>query len=110
MKAKPVRIILAFYPLMKGQRIRLWKSLSAIARVCVARPDARAFPRPAGRYEILRLEGEAMVIAETQPANVESVVKILQLAGSPAIFVVRAGASKSRTPASELDGEADPGR
>ncbi len=87
MKATPVRIVLAFYSADEGPTDRLWKSLSGIARVCVVRPDA-SIPASCSRYAVLRLEGEVMVMAETQPSNVESVVKILQLSGSPAIFAV----------------------
>ncbi len=87
MKATPVRIVLAFYSADEGPTDGLWKSLGAIARVCVVRPGTR-IPASCGRYAVLRLEGEVMVMAETQPSNVESVVKILQLSGSPAIFAV----------------------
>jgi cyclic beta-1,2-glucan synthetase len=87
MKATPVRIVLAFYSADEGPPDRLWKSLQRIARVCIVRPDAK-IPASCAHYAPLRLEGEVMVMAETQPSNVESVVKILQLAGSPAIFAV----------------------
>jgi cyclic beta-1,2-glucan synthetase len=87
MKATPVRIVLAFYSADEGPTDRLWKSLKGTARVCVVRPDVKV-PPSCSRYAPLRLEGEVMVMAETQPSNVESVVKVLQLAGSPAIFAV----------------------
>ncbi len=89
MKAKPVRIVLAFYPAEEGPADSAWKSLHGIATVCSVRPDSTDIPPSCRRYARLRLEGEAMVVAETPPSRVERVVNILQLAGSPAIFVVR---------------------
>ena len=88
MKAKPVRIVLAFYSADEGPNDRVWKSLQRIARVCTVRPDSKNIPASCERYARLRMEGEAMVMAETEPSNVESVVKALQLVGSPAIFAV----------------------
>jgi cyclic beta-1,2-glucan synthetase len=88
MKAKPVRIVLAFYSADEGPTDLVWKSLQRIARVCTVRPDSRNIPAFFRRYALLRMEGEAMLMAETQPSNVETVVKTLQLAGSPAIFAV----------------------
>jgi len=88
MRAKPVRIVLAFYSADEGPTDRVWKSLQRIARVYTVRPDSKNIPESCKRYALLRMEGEAMVMAETQPSNVESVVKALQLVGSPAIFAV----------------------
>lgn len=88
MRAKPVRIVLAFYSADEGPTDRVWKSLQRIARVHIIRPDSKNIPASCKRYARLRMEGEAMVMAETQPSNVESVVKALQLVGSPAIFAV----------------------
>ena len=105
MKATPVRIVLAFYSADEGPTDRLWKSLNGIARVCVVRPDA-SIPASCSRYAALRLEGEVMVMAETQPANVESVVKVLQLSGSPAIFAV--DPDDNRQPRARLNLTASP--
>ena len=88
MKAKPVRIVLAFYSAEEGPTDRVWKPLQRIARFCTVRPDSKNIPASCKRYAFLRMEGETMVMAETQPSNVESVVKALQLVGSPAIFAV----------------------
>jgi cyclic beta-1,2-glucan synthetase len=87
MRAKPVRIVLAFYSAEEGPE-RVSKSLQRIAQVYTGGPDSRNIPASLRRYALLRLEGEAMVMAVTQPSNVESVVKALQLEGSPAIFAV----------------------
>src|ERR1700728_4551216 len=91
MKAKPVRVVLAFYPADEGPAENTRKSLRNLARVCVVRHDSEDNDTPAScrRYALLRLEGEAMLVAETPPWKVERVVNILQSAGSPAIFVVR---------------------
>ncbi len=89
MKAKPVRIVLAFYPAEEGPADNAWKSLQRLARVCIVRQDSKDVPASNSRYARLRLEGEALLVAETQPWKVERVVNLLQLAGSPAIFVVR---------------------
>jgi cyclic beta-1,2-glucan synthetase len=90
MKTKPVRIVLAFYPAEEGPAENTRKSLENLARVCVVRRDSTdKMPASCRRYACLRLEGEAMLVAETQPWKVERVVNILQLAGSPAVFVVR---------------------
>ena len=89
MKAKPVRIVLAFYSADEGPPDDAWKSLKRLARPCVIRHDSDDIPASCRRYAPLRLEGEAMLVAEMHPSRVERVVGILQLAGSPAIFVVR---------------------
>jgi cyclic beta-1,2-glucan synthetase len=89
MKAKPVRVVLAFYPSDAGQADRAWHSLDGKVRACLIRPDSTKFPDFCGRYPELRLEGESLVAAEAEPLKVEDVVKTLRLAGSPAIFVVR---------------------
>jgi len=88
MKAKPVRIVLAFYSADEGPTDSVWKSLQRIARVCTVRPDSKNITASCKPYARLRMEGEAMVLAETGPSDVETVVKTLQLAGSPAIFAV----------------------
>jgi cyclic beta-1,2-glucan synthetase len=41
------------------------------------------------RYAALRLEGEAIVAVDTEARRVESVVRAIRLAGTPAIFVIR---------------------
>lgn len=87
MKATPVRIVLAFYSADEGPPDKLWKSLNGVARVCAVRPGA-SVPASCSRYAPLRLEGEVLVVAETRSAHVESVVKVLQLSGSPAIFAI----------------------
>ena len=86
---KPVRIVLAFYPSEEGPADSVWKSLQRIARVCVVRPGSTRIRASCRRYALLRLEGEAMVVAETKPSRVEAVVNLLRLAGSPPIFVAR---------------------
>ena len=98
MKAKPVRIVLAFYSAEEGPTDRIWKSLHRTARICVVRPDSKNISSFCRRFAVLRMEGETMVVAETQPSNVEKVVKALQLAGSPAIFAVNP----------DLNGESNP--
>ena len=85
---KPRRIVLAFYPADEGPSNDARRSLQRIARVCTVRPGSTEIPASCRRYALLRLEGEAMVVTETQPSKVESAVSILQLSGSPAIFVV----------------------
>jgi cyclic beta-1,2-glucan synthetase len=89
MAAKPVRIVLAFYSAEEGPTDRIWKSLHRTARIWTIRPDSKNIPASCRRFAVLRMEGETMVMAETQPSNVENVVKVLQLAGSPAIFAVK---------------------
>src|SRR5580698_1364242 len=105
MKSKPVRIILAFYPADEGPAEGAWKSLQRLARVCLVRGDSSNIDASCRRYANLRLDGEAMLVAETQPRKVESVVNILQAAGSPAIFVVRPNFEVS----AEFKGVADTG-
>ncbi|MDP9054565.1 MAG: DUF3131 domain-containing protein, partial [Acidobacteriota bacterium] len=94
MKSESVRIVLAFYPLEEEPIDRVWKALQPIAEVCVSRASGKGVPALCRPYEKLRLEGEALVIAQTGPANVETVVNTLQSAGSPAIFVVRPESSE----------------
>src|SRR5665213_498414 len=89
MTVKPLRIVLAFYPSGEMPADRAWQSLQRVAKVCLVRPDTRNTLSSCKRYAMLRLEGETLVVAETQPLNVENVVKTLRLTGSPAIFVVR---------------------
>src|ERR1700733_726047 len=89
MEAKPVRIVLAFYSAEEGPTDRIWKSLHRTARIHTIRPGSKNIPASCRRFAVLRMEGETMVMAETQPSNVENVVKVLQLAGSPAIFAVK---------------------
>src|ERR1019366_10547916 len=109
MKSRPVRIILAFYPLEEEPIDRVWKSLKSIADICIAQPGGKGLPAACRIYEKLRLEGEALVIAQTQPVNVESVVNTLQSAGSPAIFVVRPESSEAQEmPADDSLQESDP--
>jgi len=109
MKSKPVRIVLAFYPLEEEPIDRVWKSLQPIAEICIAQPGGKGLPEVCRPYEKLRLEGEALVIAQTQPLNVENVVNTLRSAGSPAIFVVRPESSEAQeVPAGDSAEEADP--
>ncbi len=109
MKSKPVRIILAFYPLEEEPVDRVWKTLHPIAEVYVVRPGGKGVPASCRPYEKLRLEGEALVIAQTEPANAETVVNTLQSVGSPAIFVVRPESSEvQELPAADSLEEADP--
>ncbi len=89
MTASPLRIVLAFYPSGEMPAEGAWKTLQRISRVCLIRPDSKNALAFCKRYAMLRLEGEVLVVAETQPRNVETVVKTLRLTGSPAIFVVR---------------------
>jgi cyclic beta-1,2-glucan synthetase len=98
MRAKPVRIVLAFYSAEEGPTDRIWKSLHRTARICVVRADSKNIPASCRRFAVLRMEGETMVMAQTQPSNVENVVKVLQLAGSPAIFAVNPNLNGGSTP------------
>jgi hypothetical protein len=75
MKAKPVRIVLAFYPSEKGPTDQVWKSLRETAQVYIIRPDSANIPASCRSYALLRLEGEALVVAQTHPSNVEGIVQ-----------------------------------
>jgi cyclic beta-1,2-glucan synthetase len=106
MRGKPVRIVLAFYAAEEGPTDRIWKSLNRLARICTVGPDSKNISASWRRYAVLRMEGEVMVMAETQPSNVEGVVKVLQLAGSPAIFAVNPNLNGD--PLADLAPESDP--
>src|ERR1019366_10111509 len=60
-------------------------------RVFLFRPDepVRSGRRPIERYADLRLEGEFLIAVEAAPSDVEPIVKRVQSAGSPAVFVLR---------------------
>jgi cyclic beta-1,2-glucan synthetase len=89
MKAKPGRIVLAFYSAEERPPEKIRKALDRIASVCVIRPDSDKTAPSCRPYARLRLEGEFMVAAQTPASAVETAVNILQSAGSPAIFVIR---------------------
>ena len=89
MTGKPLRIVLAFYPSAETPADQTWQSLERIARVCRVDAETTDINSKCKRYAPLRLQGESLVVAETDPVNVESVVASLRLTGSPAIFVGR---------------------
>ena len=89
MTGKPLRIVLAFYPSAETPADQTWQSLERIARVCRVDAETTDINSKCKRYAPLRLQGESLVVAETDPASVESVVSTLRLTGSPAIFVGR---------------------
>ncbi|HEX4273826.1 MAG TPA: glucoamylase family protein [Bryobacteraceae bacterium] len=109
MKARPVRIVLAFYPSEEGPSERIRKSLEPVSRICIVRGDTREIPRSYSRYAPLRVEGETLLIAETPAAKLETVVKYLRVSGSPAIFVVRpefvSGVENEGPPSAEIPGD-----
>jgi cyclic beta-1,2-glucan synthetase len=88
MRSKPFRIVLAFFPAEEGLPDRVRKVLHSLARICIIKGDSNA-PADCRDYARLRLGGECLVVARTQPSKVESVVNALQSVGSPALFVVR---------------------
>src|SRR5271166_2720629 len=92
--AKPLRIVLAFYPSGDGPADRAWQSIERVAKICVMRADTRNIPAECQRYARLCLEGESLVVAETESASVENVVQALRLVGSPAIFVINQDSAK----------------
>jgi len=89
MRAKPVRVVLAIYPSDAEQAKRARRALAEMHRSCLiesAEDQPTEFCRA---FAPLRLEGESMLVVETAGAKVESVVKTIRSAGTPAIFVVR---------------------
>ena len=86
---EPLRIILAFCSAEEGLAENVQKSVARAARICTIRGGSADIPAWCSRYGALRLQGEVLVIAETRLSRVEQAVNLLQLAGSPAIFVVR---------------------
>ncbi len=92
MKAKPLRTILGFYSNEEGEPEKAQDALRTLGgRYVLFRSDGttQGSARQLERYSSLRLEGESLVVAEVGPSEVEAVVKRLEGAGSPAVFVVR---------------------
>ncbi len=92
MKRNPVSLILGFYTeaAMAESGYREVRA-AAVERVCLIQPDGTSVGKAhlCDRYSALRLEGESLVVTETEPANVEAVVQRLRQVGSPAVFIVR---------------------
>jgi len=89
MKAKPVRIVLAFYSSEEAHAERAFQALKGREKVCLTGSEQSSLPPLCNRYRALRLEGESLVVVETGASRIEAVVKTLRLEGSPAIFAVR---------------------
>ena len=89
MTGRPLRIILAFYSSAETPTDQTWQALQRSARVCRVDAETKEINSRCKRYAPLRLQGESLVVAETDPSNVEIVVNSLRLTGSPAIFVGR---------------------
>src|ERR1700719_2922046 len=92
MKSKPLRSILGFYS-AEGEPEEAYQAVrdARRGRVLLFKPDRPSKPGQSSieRYSSLRLEGEFLVAVEASPADVEPIVKRLQSAGSPAVFVLR---------------------
>ncbi len=89
MTGRPLRIVLAFYPSADTPTDQTWQSLQRLARVCRVEAETKEINSRCKRYAPLRLQGESLVVAETEATNVETVVNTLRFTGSPAIFVGR---------------------
>ena len=70
MTGKPTRIVLAFYPSAETPADQTWQSLERIARVCRVDAETKEINPKCKRYEPLRLQGESLVVAETDPVEV----------------------------------------
>ncbi len=93
MSRKPSRFVLGFYSAEEGDPEAAYQALREASRskVHLFPPDI-ASPwegRSIERYSALLLDGESLMAAEVSPSEVEAVVKRLQGAGSPAVFVLR---------------------
>src|SRR5579871_7051282 len=93
MSPKPSRFVLGFYSAEERDPQAGYQALREASRgkVHLFRPE-NASPwegRSIERYSALLLDGESLVAAEVSPSEVEAVVKRLQGAGSPAVFVLR---------------------
>ena len=88
MKAKPARIVLAFYSAEEEHAERAFQALKGREKVCLTGPEQPSLPPLCHRYQGLRLAGESLVVVETVASRIEGVIKTLRLEGSPAIFAV----------------------
>jgi hypothetical protein len=81
MKRNPVSLILGFYAesALAESGYREVRA-AGMERVCLIQPDGTSGGKAhlCDRYSALRLEGESLVVAETEPANVEAVVQRLR--------------------------------
>src|SRR5437588_12549308 len=89
MKAKPVRVVLAFYSAEEGHAEGAYRALQRSEKVCLAGGDLAGLDPLCRRYYGLRLEGESLVVVETEESRLDAVIQALRLEGSPAIFTVR---------------------
>jgi cyclic beta-1,2-glucan synthetase len=88
----PVRVILAFYSSGHADAETAYKTIraSGARRVFLSsRHGATARAGIQAHYSSMRLEGESLIICESPPDRAHAIVKQLQSAGLPAVFVLR---------------------
>ena len=95
-RAGTSRDVLAFYSSGSAEAESTFRTMAAIsARVRLFSDNqtkaTKTFGRTEAHYGALRLAGESLIVAEASGANVEAVVKRMQNAGQPAVFVVQQG-------------------
>jgi len=98
MEGKPVRSVLGVYAADDGESAKAYDALCAahLGDVLLFHADdtaGRIKQESRGRYAALCLEGECLIVAEAAPSKVTAIVRKLQGAGSPAVFVVSEGLS-----------------
>src|ERR1700720_4311138 len=103
MAANTVRAVLGVYADDDGESAKAYEVLRAehLGEVYLFRAnetETPVDPNGAERYGTLRLEGECLIVVEAAPSKVPAVVKHLQSAGSPAVFVVSEGLSDLAVP------------
>ena len=98
MSSKTLHFILGFYSPNDGDPKRALEVAKKAGASGVLIDDSSGAPSHAfSKFSGLRLEGETLVVASAGATNVEVIAKALEGTGSPAIFILREDAKKSRT-------------
>jgi cyclic beta-1,2-glucan synthetase len=91
-KGDSARVILGFYSSEQVDAEKAFQTIGASSNGRVHLFHGNGTKPHAGaeaHYSVLRLEGESLIVAETPPRQVQGIVKQLQSAGLPAVFVLR---------------------